>query len=103
MKCLYCGCTDRQACPSGCYWAAPEICSTCAAAPRAVVPGQLWRDVDGNARVFGVVRVDQVLYAVLARTRGKNAPRGRRPFIFPVESLRRGDDGWQRQQEQGRG
>lgn len=29
MKCQFCGCTDTNACPGGCYWQAPEICSQC--------------------------------------------------------------------------
>jgi hypothetical protein len=27
--CRYCGCTDNQACPGGCYWIRPNICSAC--------------------------------------------------------------------------
>ncbi|HST80939.1 MAG TPA: hypothetical protein VLL08_04250, partial [Kineosporiaceae bacterium] len=30
-KCRVCGCTDDEACPGGCSWSQPEICSTCAA------------------------------------------------------------------------
>lgn len=30
MKCMFCGCTDDHACPSGCSWAAPNVCSRCA-------------------------------------------------------------------------
>ena len=29
MKCIVCGCTDEQACPSGCAWIIPEVCSRC--------------------------------------------------------------------------
>lgn len=29
VECRYCGCTDRSACPEGCFWAAPEVCSNC--------------------------------------------------------------------------
>lgn len=29
MKCKHCGCTDDQACPGGCHWVAPEVCSAC--------------------------------------------------------------------------
>ena len=61
--------------------------------PVALATGQLWRDVDGHARICGVVPVEKVLYAVLLRTRGAGG-RKRRPFLFPVESLLRGDDGW---------
>lgn len=28
--CKVCGCTDAEACPGGCSWAQPAICSTCA-------------------------------------------------------------------------
>jgi len=30
MACRVCGCTDDQACPGGCAWAAPSLCSRCA-------------------------------------------------------------------------
>lgn len=30
--CLWCGCTDACACPEGCEWAGPELCSVCAEA-----------------------------------------------------------------------
>jgi len=30
-KCRTVGCTDDEACPGGCSWSQPEICSTCAA------------------------------------------------------------------------
>ena len=29
MKCKHCGCTDTQACEGGCWWVAPDVCSTC--------------------------------------------------------------------------
>lgn len=29
MKCMFCGCTDDNACPGGCSWAAPNVCSRC--------------------------------------------------------------------------
>lgn len=29
-QCRICGCTDNEACPDGCSWSQPEICSTCA-------------------------------------------------------------------------
>lgn len=28
--CRLCGCTDMQACPGGCYWIEPDLCSACA-------------------------------------------------------------------------
>jgi hypothetical protein len=32
-SCRICGCTDTQACPGGCYWVEPNLCSACAEAP----------------------------------------------------------------------
>lgn len=29
MKCMFCGCTDDHACPGGCSWIAPNLCSRC--------------------------------------------------------------------------
>jgi hypothetical protein len=31
--CIKCGCTEDRACPGGCSWAAPNVCSSCAVAP----------------------------------------------------------------------
>lgn len=28
--CRHCGCTDDQACPQGCSWVEPDLCSSCA-------------------------------------------------------------------------
>lgn len=28
-KCSVCGCTDDHACPGGCYWVEPGLCSRC--------------------------------------------------------------------------
>lgn len=28
-KCRVCGCDDFHACPDGCYWAEPDLCSAC--------------------------------------------------------------------------
>jgi hypothetical protein len=28
--CRVCGCTDERACPGGCIWAEPNLCSRCA-------------------------------------------------------------------------
>ncbi len=27
--CQVCGCTDAMACPGGCWWVGPELCSAC--------------------------------------------------------------------------
>jgi hypothetical protein len=91
MICRVCGCTDTHACRGGCWWAAPGVCNQCV--DRAVDTGQLWHDADGHARICGVVTVEQAKYAVLLRTRGAGG-RKRRPFLFPVDSLLKGDDGW---------
>lgn len=29
QKCRVCGCTEMRACPGGCSWAAPNLCSRC--------------------------------------------------------------------------
>jgi len=28
--CRGCGCTEASACPEGCYWVEPDLCSVCA-------------------------------------------------------------------------
>lgn len=28
--CRECGCTDLEACPGGCWWVEPDLCSACA-------------------------------------------------------------------------
>lgn len=28
-RCRACGCSERQACPGGCIWATPDLCSKC--------------------------------------------------------------------------
>ena len=30
QRCRVCGCTDDHACPGGCYWVEPDLCSQCA-------------------------------------------------------------------------
>ncbi len=29
MFCIYCGCTEHNACPGGCAWVVPYVCSGC--------------------------------------------------------------------------
>jgi len=29
-ECEICGCTEEEACPGGCWWVAPGLCSACA-------------------------------------------------------------------------
>ncbi len=31
--CRGCGCTDDEACPEGCWWVEPDLCSSCRATP----------------------------------------------------------------------
>jgi hypothetical protein len=33
-SCRVCGCTQSQACASGCIWAQPDLCSQCVSVPR---------------------------------------------------------------------
>ncbi len=33
--CRGCGCTDEMACPGGCHWVEPDLCSRCAAVEAA--------------------------------------------------------------------
>lgn len=28
-RCVGCGCTDKRACPGGCHWVGPDLCSRC--------------------------------------------------------------------------
>jgi hypothetical protein len=30
QRCGVCGCTEQRACPGGCSWVAPALCSACA-------------------------------------------------------------------------
>jgi len=34
--CVVCGCSESRACPGGCVWAAPNLCSRCAYPGRMV-------------------------------------------------------------------
>lgn len=29
-QCMFCGCSDSKACPGGCIWIRPNVCSRCA-------------------------------------------------------------------------
>jgi hypothetical protein len=45
-RCRVCGCTDDRACPGGCYWVEPDLCSACAAQQPAEIeprPPSPWR------------------------------------------------------------
>jgi hypothetical protein len=36
-KCRVCGCTNEQACPGGCSWVEPDLCSACAPAAHSII------------------------------------------------------------------
>jgi len=36
--CVVCGCSESRACPGGCVWAKPNLCSRCASAAREAFP-----------------------------------------------------------------
>lgn len=37
--CRHCGCTDEHACPGGCYWIAPDVCSSNACVDKHIEEG----------------------------------------------------------------
>jgi hypothetical protein len=37
MACRVCGCTDDNACPGGCFWVEPDLCSSCEPVARAAL------------------------------------------------------------------
>jgi hypothetical protein len=47
--CRECGCTDSLACPQGCGWAQPDLCSVCAAELEALADPIGDQPVDGPA------------------------------------------------------
>lgn len=55
MKCDFCGCTDNSACPGGCRWVVPGICSQCERIIDAVCThcGHLFA-TNRNTNVFSV-------------------------------------------------
>lgn len=40
-RCRVCGCTDDRACPGGCWWAGPDLCTACDPPEVAAIEGQL--------------------------------------------------------------
>ena len=42
LKCRVCRCTDDMACPGGCFWIEPDLCSACA------TPEQIKTALDGD-------------------------------------------------------
>lgn len=52
--CKKCGCTNERACPGGCYWVKPDLCSTCASGR----DDEPW-DPDG---IVGVITVGGIEY-----------------------------------------
>lgn len=69
-RCRVCGCTDNQACPEGCWWVEPDLCSSCAPAAAAPVMRDPRKDpiagdvVSNGDLTFYVTRVEhgQVYY-----------------------------------------
>lgn len=40
QACRHCGCTEARACPGGCFWVFPDLCSACVfKALNATIPG----------------------------------------------------------------
>lgn len=76
MKCVFCDCTDDRACPDGCSWALPEVCSACIH----------WQGPGGGRwRVMAVAEGYVMLRHVVAG-----------PGVAMVDHLRQGAFGWQR-------
>jgi hypothetical protein len=50
--CRECGCTDSLACPQGCGWAQPDLCSACAAELEVLADPIGDQSVDGPAVVI---------------------------------------------------
>ena len=46
-SCRVCGCTDEKACPGGCSWALPDICSACVQ--------HVWAIIDPPKRAYATV------------------------------------------------
>ena len=46
MRCYGCGCTDDRACPGGCSWVKPRVCSAC------LQNGKLCMDTSDNFHVL---------------------------------------------------
>ena len=46
MICRRCGCTNERACPGGCYWVEPDLCSQCATEEELQkgMPGMVFHD-----------------------------------------------------------
>lgn len=68
--CKLCGCYDDRACPGGCSWVRPDLCSTCAIVFLAVVN---WQD---NALKPSLMRLHQAanrnpVWGARARARRK--------------------------------
>lgn len=57
QTCRFCGCTDLQACPEGCYWVKPGLCSACAdeQANELADAALAWRD-DAGREEFTEIR-----------------------------------------------
>lgn len=60
--CRVCSCTDHRACPGGCWWVEPDLCSACAP--------------DGLSSRLAVVVAELESLAEAAEGRGEIAPAG---------------------------
>lgn len=44
-RCRFCGCTEDRACPGGCGWVLPDVCSRCAQGELAAAGMDPWASV----------------------------------------------------------
>lgn len=74
FACRGCGCTDDHACPGGCFWVEPDLCSACAAA----LPPLVIVTVAERPRDIFLERGLQTLYGLpTPKHRGYSFPRTR--------------------------
>lgn len=70
--CRVCGCTDDMACPGGCYWVEPDLCSRCAGVDKEE-PGEVDPDICSRYVTFSCARPDDA--CPHCKVMGKPAPR----------------------------
>jgi len=51
-RCRRCGCTDAVACPAGCCWHGPDLCSECVA-PGTLIDLRYWLERRPHCRLTG--------------------------------------------------
>ena len=64
-SCRICGCTDDHACPGGCHWVEPDLCSACddnIGTAAGFVDGMLAREPDGPCPAAAIAVPHQVLW-----------------------------------------